>query len=149
MTISVRPLKAEDKSRWLELWNGYLTFYETSLSDEQTELTWNRLMDSSYGVFGLMAEKDGAMVGITHFMFRPSTWAPKDYCYLEDLFVDPTVRGSGAGRALISRVIELAKEHGAGRVYWTTKENNAQARILYDSFIKVSEFVQYRFPLNP
>jgi GNAT superfamily N-acetyltransferase len=149
MTISVRPLKAEDKSRWLELWNGYLTFYETSLSDEQTELTWNRLMDSSYGVFGLMAEKDGAMVGITHFMFRPSTWAPKDYCYLEDLFVDPMVRGSGAGRALISRVIELAKEHGAGRVYWTTKENNAQARILYDSFIKVSEFVQYRFPLNP
>ena len=149
MTISVRPLKAEDKSRWLELWQGYLTFYETSLSSEQTELTWNRLMDSNYGVFGLMAEKDGAMVGITHFMFRPSTWAPKDYCYLEDLFVDPMVRGSGAGRALISRVIELAKEHGAGRVYWTTKENNAQARILYDSFIKVSEFVQYRFPLNP
>jgi len=149
MTISVRPLKAEDKSRWLELWNGYLTFYETSLSDEQTELTWKRLMDSNYGVFGLMAEKDGAMVGITHFMFRPSTWAPKDYCYLEDLFVDPTVRGSGAGRALINRVIELAKEHGAGRVYWTTKESNAQARILYDSFIKVSEFVQYRFPLNP
>ncbi len=149
MTITVRPLKTEDKSRWLELWNGYLTFYETSLSSEQTELTWNRLMDSSYGVFGLMAEKDGAMVGITHFMFRPSTWAPKDYCYLEDLFVDPTVRGGGAGRALISRVIEVAKEHGAGRVYWTTKENNAQARILYDSFIKVSEFVQYRFPLNP
>jgi GNAT superfamily N-acetyltransferase len=149
MTITVRPLKAEDKSRWLELWNGYLTFYETSLTEEQTELTWNRLMDSSYGVFGLMAEKDGAMVGITHFMFRPSTWAPKDYCYLEDLFVDPTVRGGGAGRALISRVIELAKEHGAGRVYWTTKESNAQARILYDSFIKVSEFVQYRFPLNP
>lgn len=149
MTISVRPLKAEDKSRWLELWNGYLTFYETSLSNEQTELTWKRLMDSNYGVFGLMAEKDGAMVGITHFMFRPSTWAPKDYCYLEDLFVDPTVRGSGAGRALINRVIELAKEHGAGRVYWTTKESNAQARILYDSFTKVSEFVQYRFPLNP
>ena len=149
MTISVRPLKAEDKSRWLELWNGYLTFYETSLSSEQTELTWNRLMDSNYGVFGLMAEKDGAMVGITHFMFRPSTWAPKDYCYLEDLFVDPTVRGGGAGRALINRVIEVAKEHGAGRVYWTTKESNAQARILYDSFIKVSEFVQYRFPLNP
>ena len=149
MTISVRPLKAEDKSRWLELWNGYLTFYETSLSNEQTELTWKRLMDSNYGVFGLIAEKDGAMVGITHFMFRPSTWAPKDYCYLEDLFVDPTVRGSGAGRALINRVIELAKEHGAGRVYWTTKENNAQARILYDSFIKVSEFVQYRIPLNP
>lgn len=149
MTITVRPLKTEDKSRWLELWQGYLTFYETSLSNEQTELTWKRLMDSNYGVFGLIAEKDGAMVGITHFMFRPSTWAPKDYCYLEDLFVDPTVRGSGAGRALINRVIELAKEHGAGRVYWTTKENNAQARILYDSFIKVSEFVQYRFPLNP
>jgi len=149
MTISIRPLKVEDKNRWLELWHEYLTFYETSLSDSQTDLTWNRLMDPNYGIHGLVAEKDSATVGITHFMFRPSTWAPKDYCYLEDLFVDPTVRGSGAGRALINRVIELAKEHGAGRVYWTTKESNAQARILYDSFIKVSEFVQYRFPLNP
>lgn len=149
MTISIRPLKVEDKNRWLELWHGYLTFYETTLSDSQTELTWNRLMDPNYGIHGLVAENDDDVVGITHFMFRPSTWAPKDYCYLEDLFVDPAVRGGGAGRALISRVIELAKEHGAGRVYWTTKESNAQARILYDSFIKVSEFVQYRFPLNP
>ena len=118
MTITVRPLKAEDKSRWLELWNGYLTFYETSLTEEQTELTWNRLMDSSYGVFGLMAEKDGAMVGITHFMFRPSTWAPKDYCYLEDLFVDPNIRGKGLGRALIDAVYDIAVKAGCSRLYW-------------------------------
>ncbi len=82
MTISIRPLKVEDKNGWLELWHGYLTFYETTLSDSQTELTWNRLIDPNYGIHGLVTEKDGAVVGITHFMFRPSTWAPMDYCYL-------------------------------------------------------------------
>lgn len=149
MSIKVRPLKLEDKNRWNVLWQGYLTFYEVSLSDQQTSLTWNRLLDPNYGVYGLVAEKNGEVIGITHYIFRPSTWAPNDYCYLEDLFVDPTLRGSGAGRALIDEVIKAAKKHGAGRVYWTTKSNNAQARILYDSFVKVSEFVQYRFPLNP
>ncbi len=144
--VTVRQIKSSDKERWLELWSGYLTFYESALTSEQTELTWSRLHDSSFNLYGIVAEIDGKVIGITHYLFRPSSWAQTDYCYLEDLYVDPTLRGAGAGRSLIDAVIAAARAKMSGRVYWTTKESNTRARVLYDSYSPASEFVQYRLP---
>ena len=146
ISSTVRPLEIGDKQRWLELWNGYLTFYETTLTSEMTELTWERLNDPSFGINGIVALVDGQVMGFAHFLFRPSTWAASGYCYLEDLFVDPSIRGAGAGRSLIDAVIVAARAKKSGRVYWTTKESNTQARVLYDSYSPASEFVQYRLP---
>ncbi len=142
----IRPLELADKSRWLELWEGYLTFYESSLTPEQSELTWQRLHDDSFNLNGLVALVDGKVLGFAHFLYRPSSWAENDYCYLEDLFVDETVRGAGAGRSLIDAVIVAARAKMSGRVYWTTKESNTRARVLYNSYSPASEFVQYRLP---
>ena len=88
----------------------------------------------------------GKVVGLAHFLFRPSSWAVNDYCYLEDLFVSENIRGAGAGRSLIDAVIAAARAKMSGRVYWTTKESNTRARVLYDSYTPASEFVQYRLP---
>ena len=142
----IRPLELADKSRWLELWEGYLTFYESSLTPEQSELTWQRLHDDSFNLNGLVALVDEKVIGFAHFLYRPSSWAENDYCYLEDLFVDVTVRGAGAGRSLIDAVIVAARAKMSGRVYWTTKESNTRARVLYNSYSPASEFVQYRLP---
>jgi len=146
VSTTIRPLELADKSRWLELWDGYLTFYESTLTSEQTELTWQRLHDDSFKLNGLAAVVDGKVIGFAHFLYRPSSWAENDYCYLEDLFVDETVRGAGAGRSLIDAVIVTARAKMSGRVYWTTKESNTRARVLYDSYSPASEFVQYRLP---
>jgi len=97
-------------------------------------------------MYGLVAVSAGKVIGIAHYLFRPSTWAANDYCYLEDLFVDEEIRGAGAGRSLIDAVIAAARAKMSGRVYWTTKESNTRARVLYDSYAPVSEFVQYRLP---
>jgi len=144
--VLIRPLEVEDKERWLELWQGYLTFYESALTAEQTELTWRRLHDPEFNLHGLVAVVDGKVIGLTHYLYRPSSWAVNDYCYLEDLFVDPTLRGAGAGRTLIDAVIVAARAKESGRVYWMTKESNTRARVLYDSYAPASEFVQYRLP---
>jgi len=144
--LDIRPLHHADKERWLELWEGYLTFYETTLSPEQTEVTWGRLHDPDFNMSGLVAVAGPRVIGITHYLFRPSSWALNDYCYLEDLFVDQSARGAGAGRSLIDAVIVAARAKGSGRVYWTTKESNTRARVLYNSFSPASEFVQYRLP---
>jgi GNAT superfamily N-acetyltransferase len=147
MNLNIRELKETDKDRWLELWAGYLEFYKSNLSPEQTELTWKRLINNEQKMYGFVAENESGVIGFTHCLFRPSTWAETDYCYLEDLFVYPNIRGKGIGRALMNRVIELAKEKNSKRVYWTTQEFNKTARVLYDSITSVSEFVQYRLPL--
>jgi GNAT superfamily N-acetyltransferase len=98
MTIRIRPIAATDKERWLDLFKQYIIFYKSSLTDEQFELDWQRIT-SDFNINGLVAELDGQVVGLAHYIFRPSTWADKDFCYLEDLFVDPKVRGKGVGLA--------------------------------------------------
>ena len=148
MTLIIRAIEEKDKDQWLKLWAGYLEFYKSSISPEQTELTWKRLVNNEQKMFGFVAESEEVVIGFTHCLFRPSTWTETDYCYLEDLFVDPNIRGKGVGRALMEKVIELAKEKNSKRVYWTTQEFNKTARILYDSITPVSEFVQYRLPIN-
>lgn len=144
--LEIRGLNNLEKASWLELWSGYLEFYDAALSQEQTELTWKRLQDPDFNLHGLVAVSDGQLVGIAHYLFRPSSWAFVDYCYLEDLYVDQNVRGAGAGRSLIDAVIVAARAKQSGRVYWTTKESNSQARVLYDSYSPASDFVQYRLP---
>ena len=148
MTLTIRAIEEKDKDQWLKLWAGYLEFYKSTISSEQTELTWKRLINNELKMFGFVAESEEGIIGFTHCLFRPSTWTETDYCYLEDLFVDPNIRGKGIGRALMNKVIELAKEKKSKRVYWTTQEFNKTARVLYDSITPVSEFVQYRLPIN-
>jgi len=147
MTLTIRAIEEKDKNQWLKLWAGYLEFYKSTISPEQTELTWKRLISNDMKMFGFVAESEEGVIGFTHCLFRPSTWSETDYCYLEDLFVDPNIRGKGIGRALMNKVIDLAKEKKSKRVYWTTQEFNKTARVLYDSITPVSEFVQYRLPL--
>jgi GNAT superfamily N-acetyltransferase len=146
MAYTVRPLAADDKPRWRELFDGYLVFYKTSLSEEQIELTFQRLMgDFEWDPKGLVAVNgDGRIDGITHYVFHRSTWSPTVYCYLEDLFADPAIRGSGAGRALIMAVYDAADAKGATRTYWATQEFNYPGRTLYDKVAEKSPFIQYR-----
>jgi GNAT superfamily N-acetyltransferase len=148
MTLKIRAIEEKDKDQWLKLWAGYLEFYKSTISPEQTELTWKRLINNELKMFGFVAESEEGVIGFTHCLFRPSTWTETDYCYLEDLYVNPNIRGNGIGRALMNKVIEFAKEKKSKRVYWTTQEFNKTARVLYDSITPVSEFVQYRLPLS-
>ena len=148
MTLTIRAIEENDKNQWLKLWAGYLEFYKSTILPEQTELTWRRLINNELKMFGFVAESEEGVIGFTHCLFRPSTWTETDYCYLEDLFVDPNIRGKGIGRALMNKVFELANEKNSKRVYWTTQEFNKTARVLYDSITPVSEFVQYRLPIN-
>ena len=148
MSTSIRPIQAGDKQRWLVLWQGYLDFYKTTVAAEQTERTWTRIMDSEFNMKCAVAERDGVLVGFTTYSLQNSTWSENGHCYLEDLFVDLTVRGKGVGRALIEYVKSYAIANKCSRLYWNTDENNAAARKLYDSYALESGKRQYRIALN-
>ena len=77
------------------------------------------------------------------FRSHPSTWALRDYCYLEDLYVDPATRGHGVGRALIRAVYEAADRVQAASVYWLTQEFNSEGRALYDTLARRTSFIRY------
>ena len=143
-TGTIRPLAPSDRAAWDGLWAGYLTFYESSVAPEVSEATWTRLHDPAAPMFALVAEDQAGVFGLVHCVLHASTWSTAPYCYLGDLYVDPSRRGTGAGRALIEAVYAEADARGAARVYWMTHESNATARLLYDRLATRSGFIQYR-----
>ena len=148
MSLEIRAALATDKQRWFILWQGYLDFYKTELSTEQSSLTWQRILDPEFNMKCAVAIDDGLIVGFTTYNLQNSTWSEGGHCYLEDLFVDPAVRGKGVGRALIEYVKSYAIENNCSRLYWNTDEDNATARKLYDTYTLESGKRQYRIALN-
>ncbi len=146
MTTEITPLHPADRPRWTELWTAYLAFYETTLPPEQFDHTWARLLADSE-LHGFAARQDGALVGITHFLYHPHSWASTPACYLQDLYVDSAARGTGAGRALIEAVAEAARAQPASRLYWLTHQGNTVARQLYDRLARHVGTIRYDYPL--
>ena len=142
--LVIRPLEARDREDWARLWTGYLQFYETSVAPEVYDSTFARLLGDDPRDFNcFVAELDGRLVGLTHYLFHRHAWRIEEVCYLQALYADPAVRGTGVGRALIEAVYAAADAHGAPAVYWLTQEFNSTARQLYDRIGKVSPFIRY------
>ncbi len=142
--IIIRPAAVHDELRWRVLWADYVAFYRAAVSDEATAQTWARILDPTSNIDALVAERDGQVIGICNYLFHDNTWSTQQICYLQDLFVDPVARGSGAAKKLIMACEEKAREKGAFRLYWQTQEYNAAARSLYDSITPRSSFIVYR-----
>jgi GNAT superfamily N-acetyltransferase len=142
-SILVRPLSRNDRSQWDRLWTLYLEFYKTELPGAQYDLTFERLLDPGEPMFGYLAEKDGQPRGLVHIILHRSAWIDGPSCYLQDLYVDSDLRGTGMGRALIEHVYHVVKGFGGTRVHWLTQDTNETARHLYDRVAKNAGFIQY------
>ena len=145
--VIVRPVRREDQAEWRPLWDGYNAFYEragpTALPEAVTAATWARFFDAYEPVHALVAEADGRLVGLAHYLFHRTTTRIEPSCYLNDLFTDPAFRGGGGGRALIDAVFAAAADVGVAGVYWMTHETNHTAMKLYDRVATRSGFLRY------
>ena len=144
----IRFARMDDYARWRPLWDGYNRFYgrfdATALPQEITAATWKRFFDPAEPMHALVAERDGELLGLVHYLFHRSTTLMNPICYLQDLFTDQNCRGGGIGRALIAAVYEQARLAGTERVYWQTHETNAEAMVLYNQVADRSGFLVYR-----
>jgi GNAT superfamily N-acetyltransferase len=144
--IEVGSFRKAERAAWERLARGYNDFYETVLPAGDYDRAWQRLL-SGKEIHGLGARVDGKLVGIAHFLFHSNIWRT-EVCYLQDLFVDKAARGQGAARALIDAVAAAARERGASRYYWQTKQDNARARALYDKLARFRGFIRYDYQLE-
>jgi GNAT superfamily N-acetyltransferase len=146
--VIVTAIRPQDRARWIELWRGYLAFYETELPPEIYEHTWQRLITAESPIRGLgarLGNEDASLVGITHYLFHAHAWMTREVCYLQDLFVDASARRHGCGGKLIDAI---ARKRGCARLYWTTKDDNITARSLYDRLARFNGFIRYDYALD-
>ena len=146
-SVVIRPVQPADFNDWLPLWDGYNAFYgrsgPTALPQDITKTTWRRFFEPAEPVYALVAEEDGKLVGLTHYLYHRSTTRIELTCYLQDLFTEPARRGRGIGKALIEGVYAEARAAGIRRVYWQTQESNTAGRLLYDKVARHDGFIVY------
>lgn len=147
--IQIREITAEDKEQWLPLWLAYIEFYESSMPAGTTEYLWQSFLNPEKAIYCRVAVKNQKLIGLVHYFPHPHTWYQTPVCYLNDLFVSPDIRGSGAGEALIQAVITQAKQQGWAEVYWLTQQSNQVARGLYDKITGGTDgFVTYTLDIS-
>ncbi|WP_348644668.1 GNAT family N-acetyltransferase [Yoonia sp. F2084L] len=143
--VTIRPLRAADEADWRRLWTAYLEFYNSSVPEAVYTSSFARLLgDDPQDFHGLVAEVDGKLVGLVHYVFHRHGWRIENVCYLQDLYADPAVRGTGIGRKLIEAVYEAADTAGAPSVYWLTQDDNYTGRQLYDRVGQLTNFIKYQ-----
>lgn len=145
--LLIRPVNKFDYEAWLPLWDGYNAFYgrqgPTALDLTITQTTWARFFNDHEPVHAFVAEQNGQLIGLVHYIFHRSTTRLTDVCYLQDLYVNKDLRGAGVGRQLIKAVYDAAQTAGSTRVYWQTQDSNTTARTLYDKVAKHLGFIVY------
>ncbi len=142
---TIRPLRAADEAQWRALWRAYLEFYQTTRPEEVYRVTFARLLSDDPGEFhARVAEREGRLVGLVHYLFHRHCWSVENVVYLQDLYVAPEARGSGVGRVLIEAVYEAVDAAGCPTVYWLTQDFNTRARRLYDQLAELTSFIKYQ-----
>jgi GNAT superfamily N-acetyltransferase len=134
MTVTIRNAVRADLDRIIDFIRA-LADYE-KLGDEvrlDRETLSRHLFGDRPMAEVLIAELDATSVGFALFFHNFSTFEGKPGIYLEDLFVDPASRGSGAGKALLSRLAALAIERGCARLEWSVLDWNEPAIRFYKS----------------
>ncbi|MEM9814186.1 MAG: GNAT family N-acetyltransferase [Pseudomonadota bacterium] len=145
MTLTIRRPEARDQRAWSTLWTAYLAFYHTEVAPDVHRTTFGRLIDVEVADYaGFIAEDDEGPLGIVNYITHRHGWRIENVVYLQDLYVDPRARGTGAGRALIEAVYAAADAAGTPTVYWLTQEGNATARRLYDRIADPTDFMKYQ-----
>ena len=142
--FEIRQLSDNDFINWKTLLKQYLEFYKTSVEDLIYETTFKRLISNHhFSQNAFVAEQGNKLIGLVHYIYHPHNWKIEDVCYLQDLFVLKTARGTGVGRALIESVYLAADRNGTPTVYWLTQDFNEQARKLYDNIGTITSFIKY------
>jgi ribosomal protein S18 acetylase RimI-like enzyme len=139
----VRDIHEGDQDAWRRLFTEYGVFYETDFSDTVLDGVWHWLMNAESPLCAVVATDGPEVIGFAHYRALPDTFTASQEWYLDDLYVQPGNRGSGAATALIDAVAERAASDGGGKLRWITAADNTTAQSVYDKVATRTTWVTY------
>ncbi|WP_219469464.1 GNAT family N-acetyltransferase [Nonomuraea rhizosphaerae] len=148
----IRPATIDDVPAILELVHGLAAYekapHEVRATEEQLREV---LFRESPKVFAHLAEHEGEVVGFAVWFVSFSTWRGTHGLYLEDLFVQPGVRGTGYGKALMAELAGICVERGYQRMEWAVLDWNEPSIEFYRRLgaEPMNEWTTYRLTDEP
>ena len=139
----IRNIQIKDKDEWRELYQGYANFYQIEISKITLDTVWNWLLDQNHELSGLVYEINNKLVAIAHYRRMPSPLRGKDIGFLDDLYVHPDFRGRKIGEEIINKLNHISQEKGWGLIRWITRNDNHNAKSLYDRVANKSTWDVY------
>jgi GNAT superfamily N-acetyltransferase len=131
--IEISRVREEDLAELLPLLRGYCDFYEVSPSDEELlRLSRALIADPERDGVQLLARSGGEAVGFATIYWSWATTIASRVGVMNDLFVAPAARGTGAAEQLILACVEECRQHGAAELAWQTAPDNERAQRVYD-----------------
>jgi GNAT superfamily N-acetyltransferase len=148
MTVDIRAIRADDEAAWRRLFTEYGSFYKTDFTPDVLDRVWAIVLDPQQGVNALVAELDGAVVGLAHYRSHPDTFSGELDWFLDDLYTSEESRGHGVATALIEHLTQLARDTApGGSLRWITAADNATAQRVYDKVSTRTTWVTYEVRL--
>lgn len=145
----VRPVGVDEFAAWSRLYRSYAAFYECETSDAHQRQIWGWIHERDWmtALVAVPVDDNDSEIGEPQGLAHLRDWVRPlrgFVCgYLDDLFVDPSVRGEGAVYALFEAINSLAIERDWGVVRWTTADDNYRARAVYDQLATRTTWITY------
>jgi GNAT superfamily N-acetyltransferase len=149
--IAIARVADADLDELLPLMRGYCDFYNVSPSDDALlELARALIADPECEGVQLIARKEGEAIGFATIYWSWATSRATRIGVMNDLFVTPAARGTGAAEALIRACVEECRDRGASRLTWQTAPENERAQRVYDRIgAERSQWVDYSLDVTP
>lgn len=137
----------DDKADWRALFDGYAEFYGVPMDDATADRVWGWLLDPNHVLEGAVVRGEGGkVVGFAHVRACPRPLGGCDIGFLDDMFISPDARGSGAADALFAGLRSLAAERDWPALRWITQHFNERGRAFYDRYTSgPSDFIMYQW----
>ena len=127
------------------LYKGYAEFYKMPMNDDILDKVWSWIFDEEIKFYAIgIKSSEGELIGFMHFREMPSPLRGSLVGFLDDLYIHPDFRGSGAVQLLFKELKSIAKENNWPYVRWITGSDNYRARKVYDKLSGVIDFVTYQ-----
>ena len=147
--MKVEELNHSDKEEWAKLYRGYAEFYEMEMNKDILDTVWSWILSPDIKFYAIgVSSKDGVLIGFMHFREMPSPLRGKLVGFLDDLFVRPDFRGSGAVQSLFKELKSIAAKNNWPYVRWITATDNSRARKVYDKISDSIDFVTYQMQID-
>jgi len=149
MQYEINLVSEAERQQWEKLYYQYAEFYQVEMNAEILDTVWGWIHAKDQPFYALIAKDHaGNGLGLMHFRAMLSPLRGTQTGFLDDLFVQPGVRGSGLVDAMFKQLQSFASQQGWPLLRWITAEDNYRARAVYDKISDKTRWITYQMNLN-